>query len=104
MRLSLSKSANLKPQVIDLKSIDTIKDETPQLVKYLDELANRNINVLYKYINLIKEYAIVVGNSLGIYLLLEICAISPFNVTKNLIEDIEWIKVNLTCQYNILKT
>ena len=96
MRLSLSKSANLKPQIIDLKSIDTIKDEAPLLLKYIESLASNesSLQVLNKYVHLIKEYAIVFGNSLGIYLLLEICAISPFILTKSLIENIDWIKVS----------
>ncbi len=94
IRLSLSKSANLKPQIIDLKSIDAIKDESPLLVKYLNDLAVDKTNVLKKYVTLIKNYAITVGGPLGLYLLLEICATSPYGVTKVLVDDIEWIKVH----------
>ncbi len=96
LRLSLSKSASSKAQVIDLRSIDLMKDEAPSLVKYLEKLTNENIDVLNKYVKLVKDYVVVVGNALGIYLLLEICATSPFIVTKSLIEDVEWIKVNYT--------
>lgn len=90
--MSLSKSANLKAQVIDLRSIDAIKDEAPSLVKYLEKLSKENVDVLNKYVKLVKDYVVVVGNPLGIYLLLEICATSPFIVTRSLIEDVEWIK------------
>ena len=99
LRMSLSKSANLKAQVIDLRSIDSIKDEAPSLVKYLERLSNDNIEVLNKYVRLVKDYVVVVGNPLGVYLLLEICATSPFSVTKTLIEDVEWIKVIIIIIY-----
>lgn len=100
LRMSLSKNANLKAQIIDLRSIDSIKDEAPSLVKYLEKLTNDNIDVLNKYVKLVKDYVVVVGNPLGIYLLLEICATSPFIVTKSLIEDVEWIKVILKLKPN----
>ena len=92
--MSLSKNANSKAQIIDLRSIDSIKDEAPSLVKYLEKISKDNISALNKYVKLVKDYAFVVGNPLGIYLLLEICATSPYIITKSLIEDVEWIKVN----------
>ena len=93
MRLALSKSAGLKPQVIDSKSLDSIRDETPLLAKYINELSRTSLDCLFKYVNIIKEYSLTAANSLGIYLLLEICSISPFNITKFLKEDLEWLKV-----------
>ncbi len=93
IRLSLSKSALLKPQVIDLKSIESIRDESPLLVKYLAGMAVTKLDVLNKYVKLVKDYAITVGNSLGLYLLLEICATSPYNATKVLADSLDWIKV-----------
>lgn len=93
LRLTLSKSAGLKSQIIDAKNLEAVKDEAPQLTRYVRELSNKNLECLFKYVNVIKEYALTVANGLGIYLLLEICAISPFNVTRFLHDDIEWLKV-----------
>lgn len=83
----------LGAQVIDMKAIDSMKDQAPKLAKYVRDLSERNLNCLFKYVNVIKDYALTVANPLGIYLLLEICSISPFNVTKYLHENVEWLKV-----------
>ncbi len=92
LRLALSREAKLKPQVIDAKSLESIRDETPQLAKYIHKLSAANLGCLFKYVNLIKEYTLTAGNSLGLYLLLEICSIAPVNITSNLKEDLEWLK------------
>lgn len=92
LRLALSMSSGLRPQIIDSKSLESIKDEAPLLTKYVRQLSQNNLNCLFKYVNIIKEYTLTVANSLGLYLLLEICAISTFNVTKFLHDDIEWLK------------
>ena len=93
LRMALSKSANLKnAQIIDSKSLESSKDETPLLFNYVKKLSQENLNCLFKYVNIIKEYALTVGNPLGIYLLLEISSISPVNITKFLHENIEWLK------------
>ncbi len=57
------------------------------------KLGTENLNVLFKYVNIVKEYALTTSNSLGIYLLLEICSISPLNITQILSQDLEWLKV-----------
>jgi hypothetical protein len=88
----LTKSAKIESQIIDVKSLESIKDQAPKLAKYVDELSKRNLNCLFKYVNIIKDYALTVGNPLGIYLLLEICSISPFNITKFLHDNVDWFK------------
>jgi hypothetical protein len=96
LRLALTRSAKVEglgAQVIDMKAIDSMKDQAPKLAKYVRDLSERNLNCLFKYVNVIKDYALTVANPLGIYLLLEICSISPFNVTKYLHENVEWLKV-----------
>ncbi|CAF0720691.1 unnamed protein product [Brachionus calyciflorus] len=92
LRLTLSKSAGINPQIIDSKNLESVKDEAPLLSKYVRQLSQSNLECLFKYVNIIREYALTVANGLGIYLLLEICSISPFNVTKFLHDDIEWLK------------
>ena len=92
LRLALSRGAGLKPQIIDSKSLESIRDQAPLLSGYVHELSKKNLNCLFKYVNIIKEYTLTMANPLGLYLLLEICAISPFNVTKFLHDDIEWLK------------
>jgi proteasome component ECM29 len=92
LRLALSKSAQLKPQIIDAKNLDAIKDEAPLLVNYVAQLGKDNLNSLFKYINIIKEYTLTVGNPLGVYLLLEICSISSLNIGTFLKDDLEWLK------------
>jgi len=93
LRLALSKSAKLKGQIIESKSLESIKDEAFLLVDYVSKLSQTNLNCLFKYVNIIKEYAFTVANSLGIYLLLEICSISPLNITRFLNDNLEWLKV-----------
>lgn len=95
LRLALSKSAGLSSQIIDAKNLESVKDEAPLLCKYVRNLSETNLNCLFKYVNIIKEYALTVANGLGIYLMLEICAISPFNITKFLYDDIEWFRVQI---------
>jgi proteasome component ECM29 len=93
LRMALSKSANLKnAQIVDSKSLESSKDETPLLFNYVKKLSQENLNCLFKYVNIIKEYALTVGNALAIYLLLEISSISPVKITKFLHENIEWLK------------
>ncbi len=92
LRLAMSKGAKLKPQVVDAKSLESIRDETPQLAKYVSELSSSNLGCLFKYVNLLKEYALTAGNAFGLYLLLEICSIAPVNITNILKEDLEWLK------------
>ena len=92
LRLALSKSANIKAQIIDSKSLESIREEAPRLASYVNKLAKQNLNCLFKYVNIIKEYALTVANSLGVYLLLEICSLSPFNVTKFLHDEVDWLK------------
>ncbi|RNA28279.1 proteasome-associated ECM29 -like protein, partial [Brachionus plicatilis] len=92
LRLALSNSAGLSAQIIDAKNLESVKDEAPSLSKYVRELSEKNLNCLFKYVNIIKEYALTVANGLGIYLMLEICAISPLNITKFLHDNIEWFK------------
>jgi hypothetical protein len=93
LRLSLSISAKIKPQIIDVKLLESIRDEAPQLANYVNKLAHENLNCLFKYVNLVKDYALTTSNSLGIYLLLEICSISKLNITQVLSQDLEWLKV-----------
>ena len=59
----------------------------------MEKLCDENEDALVKYVKFVTEYAITVANSLGIYLMLEVCAISPFKIVKSLSEDLEWIKV-----------
>jgi len=101
--LALSKSAGLKGQIIETKSLESIKDEASLLVGYVNKLSQTNLNCLFKYINIVKEYAFTVANSLGVYLLLEICSISPINITQFLNENIEWLKVISFFEQKILK-
>jgi hypothetical protein len=95
LRLAMSKSARIKPQIIDSKSLESVRDEAPLLASYVKELSKKNLNCLFKYVNIVKEYALTAGNALGIYLLLEICSISPLNITKFIKEDLEWFKVKI---------
>jgi proteasome component ECM29 len=67
LRMSLSTSANLNPQVIDSKSLESIKEEAYLIFDYVKKLTNENLNILFKYVNIVKEYAITVANALGIY-------------------------------------
>jgi hypothetical protein len=92
LRLSLSKSANLKPQIIDPKSLESIRDEACLLVDYVSKLSIENLDCLMNYVKIVKEYALTACNPLGIYLLLEICSISLFNLTQILNDNLEWIK------------
>lgn len=94
LRLAMSRSANIKTITdFDIKSIDSMRDQAPQLVKYVNELSERNLGCLFKYVNIVKDYALAVANPLGIYLLLEICSISSINVAKFLDQNIDWFKV-----------
>jgi len=69
LRMALSTSADLKPQLIDAKALETIKDEACLVVEYVKALGGRNLNTLFKYLNIIKEYALTVANALGNMLL-----------------------------------
>lgn len=92
----MSKSAQLKTiSELDAKSIDSMRDQAPMLVKYMSELSERNLGCLLKYINIVKDYALAVANPLGIYLLLEICSISSINVAKFLEQNLDWFKVTV---------
>jgi hypothetical protein len=72
------------------------------LVKYArDELAERNIGCLFKYVNIVKDYCLAVANPIGIYLLLEICSISSPKVARLLHENIDWFKVTLTITFKL---
>ena len=93
LRLALSKSANIKAQILDAKSLESAKDEAPLIANYVKKLSIENINCLFKYVNIVKEYALTCANPLGIYLLLEICSISSLNITQYLNDDLEWLKV-----------
>jgi len=93
LRLALSISAKIKPQIIDYKILESIRDEACLIASYVFKLGTENLNVLFKYVNIVKEYALTTSNSLGIYLLLEICSISPLNITQILSQDLEWLKV-----------
>lgn len=97
LRLALAKSAQIASVLsIDAKSIDAWRDQAPMLVKYArDELAERNIGCLFKYVNIVKDYCLAVANPIGIYLLLEICSISSPKVARLLHENIDWFKVTL---------
>lgn len=92
----MGKSAQLKTiSELDAKSIDSMRDQAPMLVKYVSELSERNLSCLLKYINIVKDYALAVANPLGIYLLLEICSISSINVAKFLEQNLDWFKVSV---------
>lgn len=77
-----------------MKSLDHTKDEAPTLKQYFESVSNEDIDVLLGYLQIVKTYATAVGNALGIFLLLEISAILSNKITKYLIDDLEWIKVD----------
>lgn len=93
MRLSLSLSAKIPAQIVDYKVLESIRDEASLIAHYVNKLGKENLNCLFKYVNIVKEYALTTSNSLGIYLLLEICSISQLNITQILSQDLEWLKV-----------
>ena len=98
--MALTRSAGLKgTHAIDVKSLDTAKDEAPHLVAYVSKLSACNLPALVKYVNIVKEYALVVSNPLGMYMLLEICSITPMNSTEQLFDHIEWLKVSTDNTY-----
>ena len=104
LRLAMSRSANVKTITdLDMKSIDSMRDQAPMLVKYVNELSERNLGCLFKYVNIVKDYALAVANPLGIYLLLEICSISSINVAKFLDQNIDWFKVTCSKYSKIFK-
>lgn len=66
LRLTLSTSANLKPQIIEPKAIEAIRDDACLVVDYVNALSKSNLNTLFKYVNIVRDYALTVGNALGI--------------------------------------
>lgn len=92
LRMAMSTSANLEAQIIEPKALESMRDNACLIVNYVAELSGKNLNTLFKYVNIVKEYALTVANALGIYLLLEICSIAPVNITQVLYENVEWIK------------
>lgn len=99
LRMSLSTSANLKPQIIEPRALESIRDDACLIVDYVRQISQENLNTLFKYVNIVKEYVLTVANALGIYLLLEICSIAPLDITQILYENIEWLK-NQTSNLN----
>lgn len=92
--MTLSKSAQLKPQIVESKYLESIRDQTHLLAKYVKQLAESDkADCLGKYVNIVKEFALTVGSALSIYLLLEICSIGQLNTSSLLKDDLEWLKV-----------
>lgn len=65
LRMALSTSANLKPQIIEPKALESIRDDACLIVNYVTKLGAENLNTLFKYVNIVKEYALTVANALG---------------------------------------
>ena len=76
LRMSLSTSAGLKPQIIEAKALESIRDEACLIFDYVKTLSAQNINILFKYLNIVKDYALAVANPLGMMMtmfILKIC-------------------------------
>ena len=65
IRLALSKSANIKAQILDAKSFKSAKEEVPLIANYVKKLSIENNNCCFKYVNIVKEYALTSANSRG---------------------------------------
>lgn len=95
LRKALAKSAGSESEAIDAKALESAKDQAPTLAKYVAELGAQNLNSLLKYVNIIKDYTLAMANPLGVYMLLEICSISPHGITKCLYDNVNWFKVGV---------